>query len=230
MPLPSRRCKPAQTSSLGPVTTSVSPSAHTKTKSCTSPVPENPTQNQTPKSTAKCSTLWTNSHTGAATYLGIPSSMSRSRAESPRQAELWVGSNIMSIGAPGITLITNLKVDQAVVVTTALRACESFGPFTADMQGSWTISMKSVSTGCWISNGGTNCRHRGPLPCQHAQCTHSPKEGISKVGVSHIMRMEDERIPKFLRYGALIEGRLQVGRSKLYFKHSLKTILKSLEV
>ena len=41
-----QRCKPAQTSSLGLVITSVSPSAQRKMKSCTSSVLESPTQNQ----------------------------------------------------------------------------------------------------------------------------------------------------------------------------------------
>ena len=46
----------------------------------------------------------------------------------------------------------------------------------------------------------------------------------------HVLGMEDKRIPKFLLYEELVEGRRQAGRPKLRFKDNLKTTLKSLEV
>ena len=46
----------------------------------------------------------------------------------------------------------------------------------------------------------------------------------------HVLRMNDQRIPKVLLYGELAEGKRQVGRPKLRFKDNLKATLKSLEV
>ena len=46
----------------------------------------------------------------------------------------------------------------------------------------------------------------------------------------HVLRINDQRVPKLLLYGELAEGKRQVGRPKLRFKDNLKAALKSLYI
>ena len=46
----------------------------------------------------------------------------------------------------------------------------------------------------------------------------------------HVLRINDQRIPKLLLYGELAEGKRQVGWPKLRFKDNLKATLKSLDI
>ena len=48
--------------------------------------------------------------------------------------------------------------------------------------------------------------------------------------VGHVLRMDDEHIPKHLLFGELIEGKQSIGGQKKHYKDTLKASLKNISI
>ena len=128
----------------------------------------------------------------------------------------------------GLSAHTRLKVYNAVVLSTLLYACARHGPCTADMS----------RNSCWFH---LNCLHRllhiqwwHRVPdtevLNHAELssihTYLCKAQLPWAG--HVLRMDDEHLPKCLLFGEHVEGKRSIGGQKKCFKNTLKASLKRL--
>ena len=129
----------------------------------------------------------------------------------------------------GISLCTKLKVYQAVVITTLLYASVTWTIYSRharQLNHFHTTCLRRLMKIRWQDHiPNTEILAPANMPSMHTLLLKAQARWAG-----HVLRMNDQRIPKVLLYGELAEGKRQVGRPKLRFKDNLKATLKSLEV
>jgi len=129
----------------------------------------------------------------------------------------------------GITLETKMKVYRAVVLPTLLYGCETWTVYSRHarkLNHFHTTRLRSIMNIKWHQRiPDTAVLTRAMTTSIH---TMLMKHQARWAG--HIVRMEDDRIPKRLFYGELSEGKRSQGGQKKRYKDSLKVSLKTLQI
>jgi len=129
----------------------------------------------------------------------------------------------------GITLETKMKVYRAVVLPTLLYGCETWTVYSRHarkLNHFHTTRLRSIMNIKWHQRiPDTAVLTRAMTTSIH---TMLMKHQARWAG--HIVRMDDDRIPKRLFYGELSEGKRSQGGQKKRYKNSLKVSLKTLQI
>ena len=137
------------------------------------------------------------------------------------QKRLWNNRNI--------TLTTKLKVFKAVVLTALLYSIETMTLYKKHIRKFNAFQMRHLRKFMniqWtdkISN--IEVLRRAGMPSVEALIT---KMQLRWTG--HVIRMEEENLPKILLYGEFMEGRRNVGRQKLRYKDVIKRHISNAEL
>ena len=124
-----------------------------------------------------------------------------------------------------VSLPTKISVYRAVVMTTLLYGCETWTLYRSDIR-----KLDSFHMRCLRRILGVRWQDKVPNTEVLARC-HI--DGIESYLIraqlrwaGHLVRMEDERLPKALFYGQIAEGKRSIGAPKKRYKDSLKSNLK----
>lgn len=126
----------------------------------------------------------------------------------------------------GVSIATKVKVYRAVVITTLLYGCET-----------WTIYKRHLKRldhfhmGCLRKIANVKWQDQLPNTEVLRKCNIPGLEALLVQSqlrwCGHLVRMDDNRLPKAVFYGQLKEGFRTAGGQKLRFKDTLKANLKS---
>ncbi len=120
----------------------------------------------------------------------------------------------------GIGLSTKLKVYQGGVISTLLYACESWTVYSRHAR-----QLNHFHTTCLRKLLRIRWQKRIPdtevLSYANMPSIHTLIEKAQARWAGHILRMNDQCLPKVLLYGELAQGKRRVGRPKLRYKDSL---------
>ncbi len=125
--------------------------------------------------------------------------------------------------------IYQISIYNAIVVTTLLYGCETWTLYERHIRLLNAVHqrcMRSIIRFKWqdyITNDEV-CEHTG-LP----EMDIILRRRILR-WAGHVIRMEDGRLPKQIRYGEMISGKRDVGRPKLRYKDIVKASLKGCSI
>lgn len=129
----------------------------------------------------------------------------------------------------GISLKTKIEVYRAVVITTLLYASESWTPYRKQIEQLDVFHKRCLRTIC-----GFTLKDRVSNAELFTLCGISGIESFliqSQLRwAGHVVRMEDDRIPKQLMYSQLDGGNRNVGRPWLRYKDKLKANLAAVQI
>ena len=129
----------------------------------------------------------------------------------------------------GISLKTKIQVYKAVILTTLLYASESWTPYRNQISQLDVFHKRCLRTIC-----GFTLQDRVSIAELYKICDISGIEGFlirSQLRwAGHVVRMDDDRLPKQLLYSQLDGGRRNVGRPWLRYKDKLKANLAAVQI
>jgi hypothetical protein len=126
----------------------------------------------------------------------------------------------------GISLQTKLKVYRAVVMPSLLYACETWTVYSRHAKQLNSFHMRCLRKLLHIKwqdkTPDTEVLQRAEMTSVYAMLRRSQLRWAG-----HVCRMPDERLPKRMFYGELVEGKRSRGGQKKRFKDTLKASMKS---
>ena len=129
----------------------------------------------------------------------------------------------------GISIVTKLKVYQAIVLTTLLYASETWTVYSRHAR-----KLNHFHTSCLRRILKINWQDKIPdsevLTRAKIPSVNTLLQKAQLRWVGHVARMPDKRIPKQLMYGELEGGRRLAGGQKKRFKDTLKVSLKCFDI